>query len=155
MMCFKNCSDKIIFIVSIFIVLGACSPVVHTRGNLVDDNRLPSITEGVSRKADVTAVLGTPTTIAPFNENLWYYVGEKTADKAFLEHEVTQRRIITVEFDDTGTVQTIKDIDQSNAEDIEMVDATTPTAGKKMNMFQQFLSNLGRFNTAGEANTGL
>ena len=133
----------------------ACTPVVHTRGNLVDNDRLASITTGVSRKADVAAVLGTPTTTAPFDDSIWYYMGEKTANKAFFEHEVTERRVLAVKFDETGTVQDIQDVDQTEANDVRVVDATTPTAGKKMNMFQQFLSNLGKFNTGGEASTGL
>lgn len=133
----------------------ACSPVVHTRGNIVENDRLSSLTPGISRKADVASVLGTPTTTDPFNDNIWFYMGEKTANKAFFEHEVTERRVLTVTFDETDTLQEIQDIDQTNAKEIEMVEATTPTAGKKMNMFQQFFSNLGKFNTGGtEARTG-
>ncbi len=137
------------------LITTACSPIVHTRGNLVDDDRLSSITLGVSRKADVAAVLGTPTTVAAFDDNLWYYMGEKTANKAFFEREITQRRVLAVQFDENETVVNIQDVDQAAAQDVDIVDATTPTAGKKMNMFQQFLSNLGKFNTNSDPRTGL
>lgn len=138
------------------ISMSACAPVVHTRGNLVDSDRLSSITPGISQKADVASVLGSPTTTAPFDDSVWYYMGEKTANKAFFEHEVTERRVLAIKFDEEGTVQDIQDIDQSATNDIEIVEATTATAGKKMNMFQQFFSNLGKFNTnSGGPSTGL
>lgn len=133
----------------------ACTPVVHTRGNLVDNDRLASITPGVSRKADVASVLGTPTTTAPFDDSVWYYMGEKTANKAFFEREITERRVLAVKFDEAGTVQEIQETDKAASQDIDIVNAETPTAGKKMNMFQQFFSNLGKFNTGREASTGL
>ena len=137
------------------ISISACTPTVNTRGNLVDSQRLATITPGVSRKADVEAVLGTPTTKDPFDNNIWYYMGEKTSNTAFFEHEVTQRRVLSVTFDENETVKDIQDIDKSASKDIKVVDATTATAGKKMNMLQQFFSNLGKFNTNREANTGL
>ena len=136
------------------VAFSACAPVVNTRGNLVDNERLGNLTPGISQKADVQAVLGTPTTTSPFDDNTWYYIGEITENIAFYEHDVTERRVLAIRFDENGTLRDIGEADETDAQDIETVDAKTPTAGKEVNAFQQIIGNLGKFNTERAANTG-
>ena len=39
----------------------ACSPIVAIHGNFVEPERLEQVHEGISRKADIADMLGTPT----------------------------------------------------------------------------------------------
>ena len=127
------------------LAVSACSPSVATRGNLTDPDRLAEIKAGQTRRDDVAGILGTPTSVGTFDPNVWYYIGQKTEKIAFFQPSVLERRVVIVHFDDAGVVSEIKQLDESNAQDIEVVDRTTPTAGREMGFLEQMLGNVGRF----------
>lgn len=122
-----------------------CAPSVATRGNLTDPERVAELQPGQSRRDDVAAVLGTPTSVGTFDPNVWYYIGQKTEKVAFFRPEVTERRVVIARFDDQGVLREVKKLDETNAKEIEMVDRTTPSAGREMTFLEQMLGNVGRF----------
>lgn len=125
----------------------ACTPTVQTRGNLVSDIKFERIQPYSSSRADVSQLWGPPTTVAPLDQNTWYYIGETISDKGVRGTELVERRMIRVKFDDQDTVVEVVELDPSKARAIEVVDRKTPTAGKEFTAFQQFIGNLGKFNT--------
>ena len=56
----------------------ACSPSQATRGNLLTQDRIESIQIGQSTKSDIVRAIGSPTTIAAFDNKTWYYIGQLT-----------------------------------------------------------------------------
>ena len=92
--------------------LTACTPRVATRGNLVEDYRLEQVHTGTSTKADVATILGTPTTVSTFDDNVWYYIGQRVETVAFYAPEVTKRRVLRMQFDpSSGVLQDLKQLD--------------------------------------------
>ncbi len=145
-------ADMKIFVLSISVLcllaLGACSPIVATRGNLISPSRFLQVQANTSTRADVVHFWGPPTTTSPFDPNLWYYIGETTAQRGIFAPEVEKRRIIRVKFDsnDNDTVVEVSDLDPKQAKNVNLVSRTTPTAGKEFTAIQQFIGNLGKFN---------
>jgi len=133
--------------VALAMLAAGCTQQVNTRGNLVEDRRLDQITPAVSTREDVRATLGPPTTAAVFDDSVWYYVGQRTRQRAFLAPTVTERRILRVAFDETGLVTEVDELDLQDARDVELVERETPTRGREIGILEQFLGNLGRFNT--------
>jgi len=131
------------------LLAGACAPVKATRGNFLDDERLRTLQVGVSTKAEVQQTLGTPTTTDPFDPNIWFYVGEKTSTTAFFKPEVEARKVIVMKFNEEGFLQEASAYSEKDGKRIETVDKKTPAPGKEMNAFEQFLSNMGKFNQSG------
>jgi outer membrane protein assembly factor BamE (lipoprotein component of BamABCDE complex) len=132
--------------------VSACTPRVATRGNLVEDYRLEQVHTGTSTKADVSTILGTPTTISTFDDNIWYYIGQRVETVAFFAPEVTQRRVLRMQFDPTSSTLTdIKEVNLADAQQVAMVSRETPTLGRRIGVLEQFLGNIGRFNDAGAA----
>ncbi|HYI68123.1 MAG TPA: outer membrane protein assembly factor BamE [Skermanella sp.] len=127
------------------LALAACSPSVDTRGNLADKDRLQQIQPGVSTRDDVAAVLGTPSTMGTFDPNTWYYIGARTEKTAFFRPDTVERKVVVVKFDEAGTVADVHQLDQSAGKEVELVERTTPTAGRDMNFIEQMLGNVGRF----------
>jgi outer membrane protein assembly factor BamE (lipoprotein component of BamABCDE complex) len=127
------------------LALAACSPSVDTRGNLADKDRLQQITPGVSTRDDVAAVLGTPSTMGTFDPNTWYYIGARTEKTAFFRPDTVERKVVVVKFDEAGTVADVHQLDQSAGKEVELVERTTPTAGRDLNFIEQMLGNVGRF----------
>lgn len=132
--------------------LAACAPTVNARGNMIKDYQLVTMKAGVTTKNDVLRALGSPTTQDPFDENTWYYIGQKTEKKGILDPKVVEERIIMVNFDpETGIVNAIQDVG-GNREDIPYENRKTPTSGNEITVLQQFFGNLGKFNAASELN---
>lgn len=132
------------------LAVAACAPTVANRGNMVKDYQLVTLQPGTSTKSDVLKALGSPTTQDAFDENVWFYIGQVTEKKGVLDPKVTDERIVMVDFDENGIMQTIKDVG-GNREDIPLERRKTPTSGNEVTILQQFFGNLGRFNGQGMA----
>ena len=129
------------------LALAACTGRVDTRGNLADPEVVSQITPGESTRGTVEDLLGSPTTVATFNDSTWYYIGRKTERFAFFEPEVLEQQVVAIHFDQAGTVADVKIYGPDDAREVELVDRTTPTAGRELTVLQQLFGNLGRFNT--------
>ncbi|MGP1394379.1 MAG: outer membrane protein assembly factor BamE, partial [Inquilinaceae bacterium] len=77
----------------------ACAPQIATRGNLVEDERLAALEVGFTTEDEVATLLGTPTTISTFEPDVWYYIGQRTRQRAFFEPEIIERRVLMIDFD--------------------------------------------------------
>src|SRR4051812_49923973 len=83
------------------LLLASCSwlmPPPQIRGNKVDPEQLKELTPGVSSKADVTAVIGSPTAPATFGDNTWLHIThapQPPIGRALgaLDHSVGQLRL--------------------------------------------------------------
>lgn len=141
--------SSLVLTVALAAVLGACSPRVSTHGNLPDPDLLADIEVGHVNKNEVARILGTPSSVAPFDSDTWYYVSEKTVTVAFFEPEVTERKIIIIRFDKRGMVKEFKTFGLEEAKQIEMVERKTPTAGNELGLLRQMFGNIGRFEGKG------
>ena len=60
-------------------LISACSPMVDSRGNLPDDDAVLQVQPGIDDRSQVAKLLGSPSTIATFNDKTWYYISKKTS----------------------------------------------------------------------------
>lgn len=128
-------------------LLGACSPIVRTHGNMVDPADLSQLHPGVSGQADVVALLGSPNAEGTFSPNEWYYIGQTTKQTAFFAPDVSERRITKVTFDPaTGVLKSVEQLSKADGLAVSPVSRTTPTAGHNLGVVEQVLGNVGRFN---------
>lgn len=126
-------------------VISACTPTQTTRGNTVEDYRLAEVVPGVSTKSNVLQSLGSPTTQAPFDDNVWYYISQKTEKRGFMDPKIVDEKIVVVAFDEDGVVQIAQQVDADRL-DVPRVRRKTPTGGNEVTVLQQLLGNVGRFN---------
>ena len=136
--------------VCVFIsLLQACTPTKIIRGNYVDDVDLKTLETAVQSKElsmnDVASVLGTPTTVSTFDNNIWYYIGQHTEQTGVFDPKIVDEKIIVIEFDDSKTVSRIVKA-QGDRMDISYSRDETPTYGNDFTVLQNLLGNIGRFN---------
>jgi len=94
--------------------------------------------------------IGSPTATDPFDQNIWYYMGQKTEKKGILDPKVTEERIIRVTFDPkTRIVSEIAPMD-TQRNDIPLEKRVTPTSGNDLNAVQQMIGNIGKFNKSSQ-----
>ncbi len=125
--------------------IGACTPTQATRGNIVEDYRMAEIIPGVSTRTNVLQSLGSPTTQAPFDDNVWYYIGQKTEKTGIFDPKVVDKKMIVVAFNADGIVDTIEKINADGI-DVPNVRRKTPTSGNEITVMEQLIGNVGRFN---------
>ena len=144
----------------IFLLLGAifltgCTPARNTHGNLVSDVRYNQVHPYETTRYELRQIWGPPTAVAPFTGgDTWYYIGQKSEVMGIFKEEITDRRVIRVDFDTAGTVTQIAELDPGAGQDIDPVNRRTPTAGREFTILQQLVGNLGRFNKARTAGSG-
>ena len=129
----------------VVVLLASCISRVETRGNLPDPERLAEIQPGSHSRDEVVEILGSPTSTAFLDGETWYYISEKTETVAFLAPEITERKVLVVQFDSEGVVSGVNTLGVEDGRQVELVDRKTPTAGKKLTVMQQLFGNVGRF----------
>ena len=134
-----------------FSVLG-CAPRVDTRGNLPDPDVLADIKPGQQSRDEVAEILGSPSSIAAFDQETWYYISKRTETFAFFEPEVQDRRVVVVRFDAKGIVADLKYLGLEDGRAVNLIDRETPTAGNEVTFLQQIFGNVGRFSGGGSGN---
>jgi outer membrane protein assembly factor BamE (lipoprotein component of BamABCDE complex) len=140
-------------LVSTAFAASGCTPTEAIRGNLLQNYQLSQVKPGVDTQSDVLKKLGSPTTKAPFDDNTWYYMGQRTEKRGILDPKIIQERIVIVRFDPTsGVVQEVKSDVDPHRLDIPYERDKTPTSGSEVTIMQQMLGNMGKFNKAGAAN---
>lgn len=130
----------------------ACTPQIDTRGNLPLEEVVEQIKVGSQNREQIAELIGTPSTVALFEDEVWYYIGERTQTVAFLSPTVLERKIIAIRFDKGGKVATIDRFDLDDARSIYPVARVTPTKGRELTILQQVIGNVGRF--SGSSNKG-
>ena len=125
-------------------VLAGCTPIIANRGNMLEEDRITQVKVSTSSKNDVFEALGSPSIVSTFDDNTWYYVGQRTERESFFKPEVTDRKIIAVQFDDTDHVRAVERIGLDASVEVEPLPETTPAVGRDITFMEQLLGNIGR-----------
>jgi outer membrane protein assembly factor BamE (lipoprotein component of BamABCDE complex) len=134
------------------LMLSSCAwlmPPPQVRGNKVDPEQLKELTPGISSKADVTAVIGSPTARGTFDDNTWLYISEVTQPRIGRTLGELDQNVVVLNFDGQGVLQTVQKFNKEDALPVTVVARTTPSPGTEASFMQQLLGNIGRFNPAG------
>ena len=84
------------------------------RGNRVDADQLKELVPGTSTRADVTALIGSPTARATFDDNTWLYVSEVTHTRIARVQGVISQQVVKLTFNDQGVLQDVKRLDKAD-----------------------------------------
>ncbi|MGH7001016.1 MAG: outer membrane protein assembly factor BamE [Stellaceae bacterium] len=138
-------------------VLFACQPTIDQRGDTPEADKLSQVQVGKTDKTTVTERLGSPSSVAEFDPNVWYYVSAKTEDIAFLKTQTLDQNVVKITFDKSNVVQSVQKLGMQDAETITPNPNATPSRGREFSWIEEFLGNFGRFvskNRPKEGNTG-
>ncbi len=138
------------------LLLSSCGwlmPPPQVRGNKVDPDALKELVPGVSTKADVSAVIGSPTAKDTFDDNTWLYISELTQQRIGRTLGELEQNVIVINFDDKGVLKGIEKRDKDDALPVTVIARTTPSPGTEASFLQQLLGNIGRFNPTGAGST--
>lgn len=140
------------FLLIACLLLSSCGwlmPPPQVRGNKVDPESLKELVPGTSTKADVSAVIGSPTARDTFDDNTWLYISELTQQRIGRTPGELEQNVVVVIFNDKGVLKTIEKRDIADSLPVTVIARTTPSPGTEASFLQQLLGNIGRFNPAG------
>lgn len=133
---------------------GIADATKDTRGNRVDREMLAELVPGVQTRADVTALLGSPTATAPFGDETWFYIGGVTQNRVGRRDALIEQEVVAVHFDRGGVLQRVEVIEKADATPVAPVARVTPTPGNDVSFIGMILGNIGRFGGAGPNRSG-
>jgi outer membrane protein assembly factor BamE (lipoprotein component of BamABCDE complex) len=136
-----------------FLALAACINPVDQHGNLPEADKVAKIKPGTTDKATVTQLLGSPSSVAAFDPNTWYYISEKVRPVAVLKPQVLDQEVVAIHFNSDGIVQGIDRRDLGDAEAVVPNPNATPAPGREFTLMEQLIGNFGKF-TASEKKEG-
>ncbi len=113
-----------------------------TSGYVIDEETLALVPVGSSRE-QVLLSLGTPSTTATFDTEVFYYISQtRRRSVAFMQPRVVDQRVLAVYFGADGRVTQIANYGIQDGRVFDFISRTTPTAGRDQNFIQQLITGV-------------
>lgn len=116
---------------------------ITNRGHAVPEDQLQQVTVGVSTRADVQAVLGSPSHSGTFTDNVWYYISGVTQLRPLRTQALRSQRVVVVAFDNRGVVSEVRQISDGEMPSVNFVSRETPSPGNERSLLQALFGNVG------------
>lgn len=112
-------------------------------GYVLDKDSLDLIPEGSSRE-QVLLSMGTPSTTATFDGEVFYYISQKRQRPvAFMKPKLVEQTVVAIYFNKEGTVARRAIYTLQDGKVFDTISRTTPTGGKDLTFLQQLLTGGG------------
>ncbi|MGP2492212.1 outer membrane protein assembly factor BamE [Mesorhizobium sp. PUT5] len=120
------------------------------QGYIVDQQALDMVPVGSSRE-QVLLALGTPSTTATFDNEVFYYISQtRRRSVAFDNPRLVDQKVLAVYFGQDGRVSQIANYGLKDGKVFDFISRTTPTGGKDQNFLSQIIRGAGKM-TPGSA----
>jgi len=114
------------------LALAGCTGEQFQRGYILPPGALEQIQIGASQD-QVLVVLGTPSTVATLDGDVFYYISQRTERKvAFMHQQVIDQRVIAVYFDKNRMVRRVANYGLKDGKIFDFISRTTPTGGQEI-----------------------
>jgi outer membrane protein assembly factor BamE (lipoprotein component of BamABCDE complex) len=133
------------FVGAIFVplTLAACAPSIIKHGHQFQENDIQQIQTGMSQ-AQVTGVLGTPTTTATAGgAQTLYYISSTVKQTAFFKPEETDRKVLAVSFSPLGAVDRVSQYGLQDGKVINFSANQTSNSARDESIIKKLFRNLG------------
>jgi outer membrane protein assembly factor BamE (lipoprotein component of BamABCDE complex) len=112
--------------------LAGCTGEQFQKGYIMPPGALEQIPIGASQD-QVLIVMGTPSTVATLNGEVFYYISQRAERKvAFMNQQITDQRVIAIYFDKNRQVQRLANYGLQDGKIFDFISRTTPTSGQEL-----------------------
>ncbi len=109
-----------------------CTSEQFQKGYILPEGALEQIPIGSSQD-QVLIVMGTPSTVATLDGEVFYYISQRTERPvAFMPQEVIDQRVIAVYFDKNRQVRRLANYGLRDGRIFDFISRTTPTGGQEL-----------------------
>jgi outer membrane protein assembly factor BamE (lipoprotein component of BamABCDE complex) len=112
--------------------LAACTGEQFQKGYILPTGALEQIPIGASQD-QVLIVLGTPSTVATLDGEVFYYISQRTERPVmFMNQKVVDQRVIAVYFDKNRQVRRLANYGLKDGKIFDFISRTTTTSGQEL-----------------------
>ena len=126
------------------IALAGCESTIAPHGHSIDSIELDQIVPGQTTRADVRAVLGTPSFEGAFDSGKIYYLSEVMIEPPGGRKRLSARTMIVIALNESDVVTEIEVRDETSGNRIAYLDEKSPTPGDNFGVTEQIFSTLRR-----------
>src|ERR1700748_2625687 len=120
-------------------VLAGCTGEQFQKGYILPAGALEQIPIGASQD-QVLIVLGTPSTVATLNGEVFYYISQRTSRPImFMNQHVIDQRVIAVYFDKNRQVVRLANYGMKDGKIFDVISRTTATSGQELSHLTPFV----------------
>lgn len=112
-----------------------------TRGFVMPERGMEQVQPGATRE-QVQFVLGTPSTVATLDGDVFYYIGQQVRRQPFQQDEVVDQRVFAVYFDRQNRVSRLANWGIQDGRVFDFISRTTPSGGQEPTLLYQIFRNL-------------
>jgi outer membrane protein assembly factor BamE (lipoprotein component of BamABCDE complex) len=114
------------------LALTACTGEQFQKGYILPTGALEQIPIGASQD-QVLIVLGTPSTVATLDGEVFYYISQRTERPVmFMNQKVVDQRVIAVYFDKNRQVRRLANYGLQDGKIFDFISRTTATSGQEL-----------------------
>lgn len=126
------------------VALAGCqTSQVYNQGYIIDEQSVALVPVGSSRE-QVLLALGSPSTTATFDNEVFYYISQKRVRPvAFMNPRLVEQRVLAIYFNKNNTVDRIANYGLENGRLFDFISRTTPTGGRDTSFLGSILSDDG------------
>ena len=125
--------------------VSACAPISTTSGFQAVDVKPQDTKVGEDTRSTVLSKLGSPSAVATFDPNIWYYVTQLSDKVAYLRPQIKSRTVIAITFDKSSEkVTAVRALGLGDGYEVAYVTRETPTRGRELSALEQLLGTIGR-----------
>ena len=140
---FSACAATLAAALAIGPLLGGCGITkTYNRGYILPEGALEQVPIGASQE-QVLIVLGTPSTVATVNGEVFYYISQKAKQTSFLPQKVIDQQVIAVYFDKDRRVRRLARYGMKDGKVFDFISRTTVAGGDELSYLTYVFKILG------------
>ncbi len=125
--------------------LGACTPITAYQGFQAVESNPKDVKVGQDTKSTVLERLGSPSAVAAFDTNTWFYITQVSDSVAFRRPNVRRRDVVAIAFaKEDDKVASVDSFGLKDGKVIPYNSRHTPTRGRELSVLEQLLGNIGQ-----------
>ena len=119
--------------------------VSNYHGNKLLNSKYDIIEVNVTNKNDLIKIIGPPSSVSDFNENLWFYFERLKTNQSLVKlgaQKIKKNNILIVELNNKGILKSKRILDLDDMNDIEYIKTVTTKEFKNDNFIYGIFSSL-------------
>ena len=138
---------NIIYIIFIFLVVTNCSTkkVVKHHGVPFLEKKQQSLVVEETNKNDIRNILGNPSVISKFDNDLWIFIERKQTQSKLSEFgkmKISKNDVLVLEIDNYGLLKKKDFYNKDDMQNIKISESTTQSGFEKKSFIYEFVSSM-------------
>ena len=138
---------KILYIIFLSLIVANCSfkPVVKHHGIPFLEKKQEKLIINKSNKNDIKKILGNPSTVSKFDNDIWIYIERKQTQselKNLGKMKIYKNDVLVLEIDNYGILKKKEFFNKDDMKDIKIVKSTTETSFRRNSFIYDFMSSM-------------